>query len=94
MRNQLTTALAIAAGVLLGAGLVVGSANFLSAQRTTPHVSAHPDFGAPHEGRLLDAHLAARVEIEGEHFDVYVGHGGPLGADDGAVWSVAIPSDR
>ena len=92
MERKTVLGIAIALGALAGGSIVALASSDLSqaaaaAQRVDmPAVSAHGDLNPPPAEARLDASLAAYVEVDGRHFNVYVG----ATRDD--LWSVAVPA--
>ena len=94
MKPNTAVGIGIAGVALLVVSLAsVASMNTVKSEAwtpATPPVSA--DASAANPEARLDASLAARVEVEGQHFNVYVGQG--AGQSESDTWSVAIPARR
>jgi hypothetical protein len=89
-----------AAALVIGSVASLAGLNLVRAQRAAnagtssmPAVSADATRDVATETRL-DASLAARVEVEGQHFDVYVGENTVQGTRKNDTWSVAVPTRR
>ncbi len=92
MTRLMTIGLAVAFGILVGAILEAfrsqstAPALVLSSSVAIPDVSAAPT----QSGNNVEVQFAADVEIEGEHFRVFVGRNERDGISPSSVWSVAI----
>ncbi len=96
MTRLMTIGLAVVFGILTGAFLEASRSQstdpplVLSSSVAIPDVSAAPMYSAD----TVEVQFAADVEIEGEHFRVFVGRNEREGISASSVWSVAIQTNE
>jgi hypothetical protein len=79
----------IAFALILSLGLVTARRVDAPAAAQPPPVSMSP---ASEEPKALEGTLAARIEVDGEHFLVYVGEVPPHSGATADTWSIAVPA--